>query len=129
MYDSIDFEEFKRVYPIKRIPNYRGLSTIAYEKDAEFIRRTNAYIQYNAKYTWDILINEMSTHIPETIENMEKKIKELTSQIENISIETIKEGSSKYGKTKFKQQNNELASKSKKNRDRDRDRKIKKWLK
>jgi hypothetical protein len=34
----------------------------------------------------------MSTHIHETIKNVEKKIKELTIQYGNISIETIKEG-------------------------------------
>jgi hypothetical protein len=56
----------------------------------------------------------MSTYIPVIIKNVEEKIKEKTSQIENISIETKKEGSSNYGKTKIKQKNNELASQSKK---------------
>jgi hypothetical protein len=114
IYDNIKIEEFKRTYTIKYEPNLRGQLTIAYDKDAEFLSKINTYIQCNAKYTWDILIKEMSTYIPVIIKNVEEKIKEKTSQIENISIETKKEGSSNYGKTKIKQKNNELASQSKK---------------
>ena len=56
----------------------------------------------------------MSTYIPVIIKNLEEEINEKTSQIENISIEPNKEGSSKYGKTKIKHKNKELASQSKK---------------
>lgn len=55
----------------------------------------------------------MNTHIPETIKNLETKIQEKTSQIENISIET-KEGRSKYGKTKNKPPKNVSLSQLKK---------------
>lgn len=102
LYDQIVFEKFKKAYPIKYKPNSMGQLTRTYEKDEEFLLSTNAYIQYNAKYTWDILIKEMSTHIHETIKNVEKKIKELTIQYGNISIETIKEGTSNYAQRKFK---------------------------
>jgi len=113
LYDQIDLEKFKRAYPIKYKPDSLEQLTKTTYWDEEFLLNTNAYIQYNAKYTRDILIKEMCTHIPETIKNMEKKIKEkeLTSQVENISVKPITEGSSKYAKKKFKQHNNELASK------------------
>jgi 2-methylcitrate dehydratase PrpD len=52
----------------------------------------------------------MNKYLPVLIRNMEEKIKEKTSEIENISIETKKEGSSNYGKTKNKNNYHELAA-------------------
>lgn len=114
IYNLVKIEDFKRNYPVKYKPNLRGDLSVAYDNDVEFLRKINNYIECNAKYTWEILIKEMSTYIPVIIKNLEETIKEKISQIENISIETKKEGSSKYGKTKIKTKNNELTSQSKK---------------
>ena len=111
IYDNIKITEFKESYPIKYIPDSTGGLSIESDDDVEFIRKINNYIQCNAKYTWDILIKEMSKYIPVIIKNIEEKIKETNIEIENISIETKKEVSSKYGKNKI---NNELISQSKK---------------
>jgi len=92
IYDNIKIEEFKRTYPLQYKPDLsEEEKSIASDKEVEFIRKINNYIQRNAKYTWDILIKEMSTQIPVIITNVEKKIQEKTSQIEKISIEITEE--------------------------------------
>jgi len=115
IYDRIKLEEFKNKYPITpftKKPELNDEFEVESYDDVEFIRKISNYILRNAKYTWEILIKEMSMHIPVIIKNIEKKIQEKTSQIEKISIER-KEERSNYGKTKIKHKNNELASQSK----------------
>jgi hypothetical protein len=69
------------------------------------------YINYNAKYTRDNFIKELCTYIPQRIKNVEKEINELTSQVENLSIRKITEGSSKYAQKQYRKHKKELASK------------------
>jgi hypothetical protein len=113
IYDNIKFEEFKEKYtiPFTKKPELDEFEIESYD-DEEFKQKITNYILRNANYTWEILIKEMSMHIPVIIKNIEKKIQEKTSHIEKISIER-KEGRSNYGKTKIKYKNNELASQSK----------------
>ena len=114
IYDEIKHDEFKRTYPIKYTPDLRGDLTYASDNDIDFLRKINNYLTINAKYTWDILIKEMNKYLPVLIRNIEEKIKEQTSEIENISIEIQKEESSKNRKTKNKNNYHELAAQSRK---------------
>lgn len=88
IYDNIKIDEFKNTYPIKIEPELTDFSDeelVMFDNDTEFMRKITTYIQRNAKYTWDILITEMSKYIPLIIINLEKKIQEKTNEIENIS--------------------------------------------
>lgn len=79
IYDNIKIDEFKNTYPIKIEPELTDLSDeelVMFDNDTEFMRKITTYIQRNAKYTWDILIKEMSKYIPLIIINLEKKIQE-----------------------------------------------------
>jgi len=112
LYEQVDFDRFKLAYPIKYIPNSLGEVTLTSDEDYEFLKNVNSYIYDNAQCARYNFIKEMRTHIPKTIKNVETKIKELNSECENITLETIKKVTSKYGKNKLKQQqqNIELAT-------------------
>jgi len=73
MYDLIDIENFKRTYPIKYKPKLLGELTITSNKDQKILISIIEYIQYNAKYTWDILIKEMCTNIPKQLKTWRTK--------------------------------------------------------
>jgi hypothetical protein len=107
LYDRIDFDRFKSAYPINYKPNSLGVLTVTSDEDYEFLSEINSYVENNAQYARDVFITEMRTQIPKTIKNIETKIKELNSQYGNITLETIKKGTSQNGKNKLKQQNNE----------------------
>jgi RNA processing factor Prp31 len=111
LYEQVDFDRFKLAYPIKYIPNSLGEVTLTSDEDSEILKFVNSYIYDNAQCARYNFIKEMRTHIPKTIKNVETKIKELNSECENITLETIKKVTSKYGKNKLKQQQNiELAT-------------------
>jgi hypothetical protein len=95
--------------------------TIKSDKDSEFLQSINAYTQNNVKYSRDIFIKEMSTHISVIIKNVETKITELNSKVKDLSIaiEKIKEGTSNNAKNKFKQLNNEYEFASKKKKEKE----------
>lgn len=109
LYDELDNQKSIEKYPHKFV----GSASQSYSpKDESFFSSWGNYIRNNAEYTKKILISQMLKQTPIVIQNIQKDISELTSQVEeSIKSGMIEEGTSKYSIKKYRKQKEELESK------------------
>jgi hypothetical protein len=122
LYDELDNQKSIEKYPHKFVGS--ALQSYSPKDDSFFFSSWGNYIRNNAEYTKKILISQMLKQTPIVIQNIQKDISELTSQVkESIKSGMIEEETSKYSIKNYRKQKEELESKKNKNR------KFKKWIK
>jgi hypothetical protein len=112
LYGQLDNWKFREKYPLKITKSATETSSI---KDEVFLNNLYKYIEYNEQYTKNIFINDMLSQIPKIIQNLEKDIRELTSEVELLSIIKLNltKRTSKYAEKQNIKHIEELLSKKK----------------
>lgn len=109
LYDELDNQKSIEKFPYKFVGSASQSNS---PKDESFFSSWGNYIRNNAEYTKKILISQMVNQTPIVIQNIQKDISELTSQVkESIKSGMIEEETSKYSIKKYRKQKEELESK------------------